>query len=184
MSCTLSPLAIHAPSGTTCVGYLSSNTFAEGEDVDEILSELHDRFCGCTHITGSIRINFPINSTHNLTDNDFNFLYYVEEISGVLSFQNIPTLPSLTVPNLRIIRGDDFVETGVGSGRLVFSVMDSKIEQLYMPQLREISQGDVLFSEVGPLCSYKTVNWNDILNSGSYIDEKIGCSNDGEKLSH
>ncbi len=165
------------------MGYLSTNTFAEGEDVDEILSELHDRFCGCTHVTGNIRISFPVDLTQNLTDNDFNFLYYVEEISGVLSFQNIPTLPSLTVPNLRIIRGDDFIETGVGSRRLVFSVMDSNIEQLYMPQLREITQGDVLFSEVGPLCSYKTVNWNDILNDGSFIDENTECSPGGEKLS-
>ncbi len=167
------------------MGYLLNN-FAQGDDLDAILSDLDDRFCGCTHITGNVRIDLVTSDgspSRNLTEDDFSFLYYIEEISGVLTFQNIPPLPSLTIPNLQIIRGDDSIPTSEGDS-LVLYVIQSQLEQLYLPKLSEITQGDVLFSEVGPLCSYKTVNWNDILNSGRLIDNNTECAPQGERLSH
>lgn len=168
--------------GTTCVGYLLTN-FAQGDELDEILADLNDRFCGCTHVTGNIRIDLAISGgpSRNLTEDDFNFFYYVEEISGVLTFQNFPPLPSLTIPNLRIIRGDDTIPTIEGYG-LVLSVTDSQIAEFYLPRLSEITHGDVLFREVGPLCTYQRVNWNDILNDGMFINENTNCSVEGESF--
>lgn len=50
---------------------------------------------------------------------------------------------------------------------MVLIVRNTEIGELIMPQLREISVGDVLFENTGDLCNYKTVNWADILNEGT-----------------
>ena len=148
-------------------------TFASGDSAQEILDELHDQFCGCTHITGSIQIDLQLSTTEvdppTLTEDDFNFLYFVEEISGVLRFQNISTVDRIVLPNLIIIRGDEQVPTSEGD-RLVLIVRNTVIGELIMPQLREISDGDILFENTGDLCNYKTVNWNDILNNGRLVE--------------
>ena len=67
--------------------------------MEEILTNLHNQFCGCTHVEGSIEIDmFGHDGYTNLTEDSFNSLYHVEEISGVLRFQNIPSVDRIVLP--------------------------------------------------------------------------------------
>ena len=158
------------PAGTACVGH-AIGFFAQGSSVELVLAELNEQFCGCTHIIGSIQIDLSTTETNHtaLVEDDFNFLYYVQEISGVLRFQNISAVPRIVLPNLVIIRGDEQVPTSEGD-RLVLIVRNSEIGELIMPQLREISDGDILFENTGNLCNYKAVNWVEILNNGRLVE--------------
>ena len=133
---------------------------------------------------GSIRINLASPETGvELTEDDFNFFYYLEEISDVLTFTNFPPTSNITFPNLIIIRGEDHVPTAEGDNP-VLSLTNTEIGALYMPNLREISQGDVLFLNVSSLCNYRTVNWGDILNDGRLIDLNTNnCQPQGERYS-
>ena len=134
--------------------------------MDEILHNLHERFCGCTHVTGSIQINMFGNADYaNLTEDSFNFLYHIEEISGVLRFQNIPPVSRIVLPNLRIIRGDDLIATSGGHG-LALVLLETHIGSLVMPNLTEVTRGGVRFQNTNFMCNYKTINWNDIIDNG------------------
>ena len=143
--------------------------------MEEILRNLRDRFCGCTHVTGSIQIDMFGNSDYtNLTEDSFNFLYHVEEISGVLRFQNIPPVSRIVLPNLRIIRGDDLIATSGGRG-LALVLLETRIGALVMPNLTEVTRGDVRFQNTSSMCNYKTINWNDIIDNGQ-LDELLACN--------
>ena len=160
--------------GTVCVGY-ATDFFAPGDTVEEILTNLRNQFCGCTHITGSIQINlFGNNNYTNLTEDSFNFLYHVEEISGVLRFQYIPTVERIVLPNLRIIRGDDLIPTAEGRG-LALVLLETRIGAIVLPNLTEVTRGDVHFQNTtSSMCNYKTVNWNDTIDNGQLV-ELMAC---------
>ena len=100
----------------------------------------------------------------NLDEDDFNFLYHLEQISGALLLNRIPVTTSIILPNLRIIRGQQLLEKsyamivrGVGTVSII------------LPELHEISRGSVLVdqSSDNPLCNWITVNWHDIIDNGN-----------------
>ena len=144
--------------------------------MEEILANLHNQFCGCTHILGSIQINMFGHADYtNLTEDSFNFLYHVEEISGVLRFQNIPTVEHIVLPNLRIIHGNDLIETAEGRG-LALVLLNTRIGAIMLPNLMEVTQGDVRFQNTTSyMCNYQTVDWNDIIDNGR-LDELLACN--------
>ena len=160
---------------TVCVGY-SIDIFASGEIVEEILNSLHNQLCGCTHVTGSIEIDMFGNDNYtNLTEDSFNFLYHVEEISGVVRFQNIPTVNRIVLPNLRMIRGDDLIETAEGRS-LALVLLNTRIGAIVLPKLTEVTRGDVRFQNTtSSMCNYRTVNWNDIIDNGQ-LNELLACN--------
>ena len=167
-----------------CVGY-ATDFFAPGDTVEEILTNLHNQFCGCTHITGSIQIGMFGNADYtNLTEDSFNFLYHVEEISGVLRFQYIPTVERVVVPNLRIVRGDDLIPTADGRG-LALVLLETRIGAIVLPKLTEVTRGDVYFQNTtSSMCNYKTVNWDDIIDNGRLV-ELLACESprqDGKEM--
>ena len=111
----------------------------------------------------------------NLTEDSFNFLYHVEEISGVLRFQNIPTVERIVLPNLHIIRGEELIATAEGRG-LALVLLNTRIGAIVLPKLTEITQGDVrLENTTSSMCNYKTVNWNDIIDNGR-LDDVLACN--------
>ena len=144
--------------------------------MEEILTNLHNQFCGCTHITGSIEICMSGHEDYtNLTEDSFNFLYHVEEISGVLRFESIPTVERIVLPNLRIIRGEELIPTleGRGIARVLF---ETHIGAIVMPNLTEVTRGDVRFQNTtSSMCNYKTVNWDDIIDNGQLV-ELFACN--------
>ena len=167
-----------------CVGHLI-DIFAPGDTVEEILTNLHNQFCGCTHIIGSIQIDmFGHDGYTNLNEDSFNFLYHVEQISGVLRFQNIPTVDRIILPNLCIIRGDDLIPTAGGRG-LALVLLETRIGAIVLPNLTEVTRGDVYFQNTtSSMCNYKTVNWDDIIDNGR-LDELGACNTprpEGEEM--
>ena len=159
---------------TVCVGY-ATDFFAPGDTVEEILTNLRNQFLCCTHITGSIQINmFGHAGYTNLTEDSFNFLYHVEEISGVLRFQNIPTVERIVLPKLRIIRGDDLIPTDEGRN-LALILLETRIGAIVLPKLTEVTRGDVYFQNTtSSMCNYRTVNWDDIIDDGELV-ELLAC---------
>ena len=144
--------------------------------MEEILTNLHNQFCGCTHITGSIQIcMIGLDGYTNLTEDSFNFLYHMEEISGVLWFQNIPSVERIVLPSLRIIRGEELIETAEGRG-LALVLLNTRIGALVLPNLTEVTRGDVHFQNTtSSMCNYRTVNWLDIIDNGR-LDELLACN--------
>ena len=144
--------------------------------MEEILTNLHNQFCGCTHVTGSIQIDmFGLDRYTNLTEDSFNFLYHVEEISDVLRFQNILTVDRIVLPNLRIIRGEERIPTPEGRS-LALVLLNTRIGAIVLPKLTEVTQGDVhLQNTTSSMCNYKTVNWSDIIDNGR-LDELLACN--------
>ena len=112
----------------------------------------------------------------NLTEDSFNFLYHVQEISGVLRFQDIPPVSRIVLPNLRIIRGDEVIETSDGRN-LALILLETRIGALVMPKLTEVTHGDVLFENTSSMCNYKTVNWDDIIDDvDGELVELLACN--------
>ena len=144
-----------------------------GTTNDQVLAALNSRFCGCTYITGSLSIQLTPGRS-SLTEDSFNALYYLKEISGSLQFSNIPQVTSITLPNLRIIRGQSTFTSLNGSVALV--VDSSYIGSLNLPSLTEISYGGATFVSTNGMCGFLNVNWNDILNNGQFDYSMSGCS--------
>ena len=142
---------------------------ASGSSVAEMLTILHDHLCGCVYIEGNIDIpvsdDFPdFNKT--LTESNFSFFYHIKEISGYLSLRDIPSMEQLSFPNLRIIRG----ESPLFLDKFALASFNCRITTLYMPQLTEITKGDIFFREninFPSVCNVNAVNWTDILSMNS-----------------
>ena len=112
---------------------------------------------------------------------NFSFLYYVREISGYLELSGIPYIKKLSLPSLRLIRGDTLRSSRYGLA------VSGKIEMLFMPNLTEISKGDValLGNSDGPyLCNIISVNWTDIAPFGPFGHRfrTTGCSDSSKAL--
>ena len=150
--------------GVTCIGHTIGRSVEQGSTVPEILLNLRSRFCGCTHISGSVLINMASTPSINrqLNASDFNFLYHVEQVSGSISFRSIPATSQIILPNLRLIRGEEVL-----GKRYSLVVLNSTLGELILPRLTQISRGDVLFEDSGELCNHNTVNWPDILDGGN-----------------
>ena len=95
----------------------------------------------------------------------------------------ISPISRLSLPNLRIIRGN--TRFTVSSKEYSLIVANSDIGILYMPQLREITQGGVFLrglSNTPSLCNVQNVNWTDITSSpdASVYIRTTGCINNGK----
>ena len=144
--------------------------------MEDILTNLHNQFCGCNHVIGSIQVDmFGHDGYTNLTEDSFNFLYHVEQISGVLRFQNIPSVERIVLPNLRIIRGEKLIQTEEGRD-LALVLLNTRIGALVLPNLTEVTRGDVHFQNTtSSMCNYKTANWDDIIDNGQLV-ELMACN--------
>ena len=104
--------------------------------------------------------------SRNFTEDDFNFLYHLEQITEVLTFSSIPTTSRIILPNLRIIRGNALL-----SG-YAMSVMNVHVGEFILPNLTEITHGNVQFDQPSNkrLCNLRRVKWTDIIDDGQLED--------------
>ena len=166
-----------------CLGHMG-NDGARGSTVADILQDLHNDFCGCRTIDGNIRVvmssSFPDLNTVSLTEANFTFFNEVTEVTGYIFLQRIPTLTLLSFPKLRLIRGRQTI-----SG-FTLAIVFSKIMRLYMPRLTEITSGNVILSSGNdpPLCSVDSVNWDDIINNGTYTGPTCTGESNQHDLCH
>ena len=170
-----------------CIGH-NNNERASGNSAAAILQNAYDQFCGCRYIQHNIHIEIPSSFYDNtpIPDSNFSFLYYTREISGFIYLRRISPISRLSLPNLRIIRGNTRFTQSSNEYSLI--VADSDIGTLYLPQLKEITQGGVFLrglSNTPSLCNVQNVNWTDITSSpnASIYIRTTGCTNDGKLVS-
>ena len=147
-----------------------------GESVEDILSGLRTQFCGCTHVYGNIRISMT-GLNGNLTENDFNFFYHLEQISGALVLNGIPETTLIILPNLRIIRGQELF--GDFDSSVILRNINSSA--IIFPKLTEISRGGIFVDQPVdyPLCSLALINWRDILDDGEISAPRLKLCQSG-----
>lgn len=160
--------------GVACLGHASSE-WAQGSTVAEILGNLALQFCGCTHVYGSICIRMrglTMNTASNLSENDFNFFYHLEQISGALFLDGFPETTRIILPNLRIIRGREL------NGSYAVTVRNMSVGEIIFPKLTEISRGSVLIDQPAhnALCNWAQVNWLDIIDDGIIVHSFQNCT--------
>ena len=160
-----------APLTEYCPGQ-EVGVFGSGSTVQAILNNLRSTFCGCKRIGGNINIGFPEMPTvtdtkfHNLTEDDFNFLYHVVEVGGSITFLSVPPIDRLTLPNLVLIRGNNLPYNPLVANGFALSLVSSQVDKLVLPKLVEITVGSMkLFNSTW--CGYYTVNWDDIFEAGA-----------------
>lgn len=167
-----------------CLGHIPTRKLrASGSTVAAILEDAYNQFCGCRYIQDSVIIqtlNGLPDANEPLVEGNFSFLYHVREISGYLELNNIPPISRLSLPNLRLIRGNILRSSFYGL------VVTGRILSLYMPMLTEITQGSVRIagnSQVPSLCNTQSVNWADIApyDTSRNLIQTSGCSDDGKR---
>lgn len=121
-------------------------------------------------MSGNIRINLNMMSDAVLNEDDFNFFYHLEEISGALFLQEFPQTIRIILPNLRIIRGEELM-----GGLYAMVLEDVNINEFILPRLTEISRGSVKVSQPTGRrwCNLTRVNWDDIIDNGDIFDSCI-----------
>lgn len=155
--------------GQSCIGH-SIGTFESGSTVQSILNNLHVRFCGCVHITGSILINLHNSDfSRQLNADDFNMFYHLEQVTEVIRFLNLPNTSDIILPNLRIIRAQELV-----ASEFSLLVQNSIIDRLILPKLTQISRGNVIIENTPNLCNYLQVRWTDIIDGGGTLIDNTG----------
>ena len=146
--------------------------FIKGSTTAEVLAQLNSRFCGCTYITGSLSIQLYTGTA--LTEDSFNSLYYLKELSGSLQLITIPSMSTITLPNLRIIRGQDTFSSSGGPVSLLVNGFTNGF--LNLPSLTEISNGRAVFISTSGTCGFLSVLWTDTLSNGGLDYSMSGCT--------
>ena len=117
-----------------------------------------------------------LGSFHNRTldENDFNFFYHLEQISGSLLLESFPETSHIILPNLRIIRGVELE----GDRHAVVLINVSISGDIIFPKLTEISRGNVYINQPANrrIYNWGVVNWPDILDDGDIVPR------DGESI--
>ena len=159
--------------GVACVGH-AINEVASGSSGEEILQNLRTRFCGCTHVSGNIRINLNNDTSRYLNETDFDFFYHLEQVSGAIFFRDIPRTSHIILSNLRLIRGQELL-----GGIYALSLQNVDIDEFLLPNLAEITLGNVQLDQAEGyprVCFFARVNWLDIIDmegfeEGGRIDD-------------
>ena len=154
-----------------CDGLRIRSFVATFKSKEVFLQDMQDRFCGCRIVDGSININRPGNETYSSAD--FDFLSGVEEIGDTLFIQNLNLTDSLTLPNLRLIRGCNLLEHFVAPRGNPAVFIHNVTGPVYLPKLTEITLGDVHILTVS-FCNHRGVLWEDILTDPGSCYEDIG----------
>ncbi|XP_065888305.1 epidermal growth factor receptor-like isoform X3 [Dysidea avara] len=163
--------ASHCAEKSLCDG-LELHTFTAAEEPKEaFLQDMRIRFCGCRVVDGSININRPENELYN--SKDFKFLSSVEEIGDSLFIQNLNISDHITLPNLQLIRGRNLVDNTISPTRHPALLIHNVTGPVYLPNLTEISIGDVYIVTVSS-CNHRGVLWEGILTDPNSQYQELG----------
>ena len=164
---------------TPCEGY-TINERVQGDDTDEMLRNLRDRFCGCQYVTGFISFSFR-EENRVLTVDDFNMFYYLKEIYDALIIRDVRA-SRIIFPNLRIIRGRELLSLGNREAALRLDSLN--VSEFILPKLTEITRGGMYIMRGSGSCLLNVlrVQWNDIIDksNGGFFDDGE-CRNNVEQ---
>lgn len=147
---------------------------------------LRRRYAGCTHVSGNLEVTNldNVNMTYDLS-----FLSTIKVVTGyvLLGLLNVETVP---LTRLRLIRADHKLKLGHSYYSLVVALTSEGIpteinptpglKELQMPALREISHGNVIFTQNPSLCHVDTIAW-DVITTGNVTFKETGGKETGGK---
>lgn len=161
---------------------------------------LRRRYTGCTHVQGNLEVTNLFDSG-NMTF-DLSFLSTIKVVTGyvLIGLLNVETVP---LTSLRLIRADRTLKLGEKRYALLVALTSEGqptadnptpgLKEIQMPSLREISQGEVLFTQNPLLCYLDTIDWSSITKGGVELKNNAnpescpGCSpdcNDVDGVAH
>ena len=145
-----------------CIGHVEGS-LDSGDTAAQVFNNLRARFCGCTHVSGNIRISL-LGASGILDENDFDIFFHLEQISGALYLDNIPVRGKILFPNLRLIRGNE-----LEGGMYAIVIRNISVDEILFPKLTEITRGGVFVEQMNgvKLCNLLRVDWNNILDNGN-----------------
>lgn len=129
---------------------------------------LRKRYAGCTYVHGNIEIT---NLDDPVLRYDLDFLSSIKYVSGYVLIGLSTQVEQIPLTSLEVIRGNYTYRVQGEEYALVVALTsrDSTpvmgLRHLYMPKLKEISRGKVMFSQNPLLTHMSTVAW-DIITRG------------------
>lgn len=147
---------------------------------------LRRRYAGCTHVQGNLEVT---NLNNGNVTYDLSFLSSIKVVTGyvLLGLLNVETVP---LTSLRLIRADHTLKLGYERYGLVVALTSEGtptadnptpgLKELQLPNLREISNGKVLFTQNPLLCFIDTVEWKDIVD-GEIVMKENAMKTDCDK---
>lgn len=140
----------------TNYGILSS---LHGSTPSDRLTRLQTRYSGCQLVSGNVEIVGLSSGA------DLDFLKDIEEITGYLLVYQTQGV-DVSLPNLVLIRGSTLFDDSFTGKSVGLAVLDNpQLQELHVPNLREISAGVSMFRENPNICYIDTIRWDDILES-------------------
>ncbi|ESP01755.1 hypothetical protein LOTGIDRAFT_238156 [Lottia gigantea] len=128
------------------------------------------RYKECTHINGNLEITHLANNDYNY---DMSFLNNIRYVTGYVLIALNTGVNVLRFPSLQIIRGNNTMRLRGKEYSLAVALNYKSnypklgLIELHFPQLKEISGGDILFTQNPRLCYIDTINWQAISGRGS-----------------
>ena len=100
----------------------------------------------------------------------------MENIDGVLSFENFELTEQIMIPNLKCIGGNELI-ADTNASLQVSNIFGGDV---IFPSLVSIARGNAVFNitlSTSGECGYLSVNWSSILADGELLDEQsTNCS--------
>lgn len=142
-----------------CIG--TSNKLSVQSNKIDHYQNLVERYRNCTYVIGNLELTW-LNDTPE-KPLDMSFLESIREITGYLFIAQV-NVEKIRIPNLQIIRGRDLYRFK-DKDEFAIMLMFNSIKSLELPNLREILAGGVGSVDNKNLCHFRTINWDEILNT-------------------
>ena len=139
--------------GTNSNYYLSDNS-------ENHYRLLKNRYTNCTIVNGNLELRWiPDERSENF---DFSFLQHIREVSGYVLIAHV-YVKQIIFPSLQIIKGQTLFKSNLVNDELSLVVMKSKLCNLEIPNLTEISNGSVWIQNNIDLYNIQTFKWDEII---------------------
>ncbi|CAG9864668.1 unnamed protein product [Phyllotreta striolata] len=146
--------------GKICIG--TNGRMSVPANRDRHYRNLKERYTNCTYVDGNLELTWLQGS-----DQDLNFLQHIREVTGYVLISHVD-VKKVVLPRLQIIRGRSLFKMNVSKREFSLIVTLSKMLTLELPALRDILNGSVGSFNNYNLCHIKTINWTEILSTGTF----------------
>ncbi|KAH9495762.1 hypothetical protein Btru_013261 [Bulinus truncatus] len=180
-------LRIDEPEERECYG--TTVGFGYSGTLEFHFQHMKKRYTGCTYIHGNLEVTNLVDPKLNY---DLSFLKTIRYVSGYVLIGLITEVDIIPLDSLQVVRGNNTFKI-MGDDYSFVVVLTSRndekssgLKEIHLPQLREISHGNVLFTGNPSLGYINTIEWEPIVRGrvnavhfldGAY-DESVASNND------
>ncbi|CAL8135471.1 unnamed protein product [Orchesella dallaii] len=119
---------------------------------------LKDRYTNCTYVEGNLELTWIQDR-----DMDLSFLQHIREVTGYVLISHVD-VKRIVLPSLQVIRGRTLFRLNVHDDEFALMVTLSRMDNLELPALRDVLNGNVGIFNNYNLCHVKTINWDEIIS--------------------